>query len=143
MTPDVNTRLIDFKDCKGKEFVVENEDGSYTIAINSRLSYTGQLEAYKHAMEHINGNDFSKNNVQKIEYDAHKFQAKNDVAKSSKNKTSSDQEKWRNDHIKRLRASREKNRIKMQEDMERVQFLQDYCDVFALESHHHRYGSDL
>lgn len=52
--------------------VVENEDGSYTILINAKLSYSGRIEAYKHAMNHINNNDFQKENVQEIEFHAHK-----------------------------------------------------------------------
>ena len=59
-TPDVNIVVIDFKTSKGKEMVVPNEDGSYTILINSRLSYDSQLKAYEHAMRHINNNDFEK-----------------------------------------------------------------------------------
>ena len=43
MTPDVNVVVIDFKTCKGKEMVVPNEDGSYTILINSRLTYASQI----------------------------------------------------------------------------------------------------
>lgn len=51
--------------------VVENEDGSYTILINAKLSHSGRIKAYKHAMNHINNNDFQKESVQKIESHAH------------------------------------------------------------------------
>lgn len=71
MTPDINVAVIDFKGIPGKELVTENEDGSYTILINARLSYEGQLQAYEHAMKHINSNDFQKEDVQKIEAVAH------------------------------------------------------------------------
>lgn len=71
MTPDINVAVIDFKGIPGKELVTENEDGSYTILINARLSYEGQLKAYEHAMKHINSNDFQKEDVQKIEAVAH------------------------------------------------------------------------
>lgn len=71
MTPDVNVSVIDFKGIPGNELVTENEDGSYTILINARLSYEGQLHAYEHAMKHINSNDFGKEDVQKIEAVAH------------------------------------------------------------------------
>ncbi len=60
MTPDVNVSVIDFKGIPGNELVTENEDGSYTILINARLSYERQLQAYEHAMKHINSNDFEK-----------------------------------------------------------------------------------
>ncbi len=53
------------------EVVTENEDGSYTIFINSRLNYEKQTKAYLHAMKHITGDDFQKDDVQSIEYLAH------------------------------------------------------------------------
>lgn len=49
------------------EQVVCNEDGSYTIIINARLSYEQQMEAYKHAITHIMNDDFSKENADEIE----------------------------------------------------------------------------
>ena len=76
MTPDVNVSIIDFKNIPGKEMVTENEDGSFTILINARLSYEGRLQAYKHAMWHINNDDFQEaDDVQKIEYNAHGINA--------------------------------------------------------------------
>lgn len=71
ITPDVNVSVIDFHGISGKELVTENEDGSYTILINARLSYEGQLQAYQHAMKHINNDDFRKEDAQKIEAVAH------------------------------------------------------------------------
>lgn len=53
------------------EVVTENEDGSYTIFINSRLNYEKQMKSYLHAMKHITGDDFQKDDVQKIECIAH------------------------------------------------------------------------
>ena len=53
------------------EVVTENEDGSYTIFINSRLNYEKQMKAYLHALKHITGDDFQKDDVQSIEYLAH------------------------------------------------------------------------
>ena len=70
-TPDVNVVLMDFPSKKGNEMVVPNEDGSYTILINAGLNYESQLKAYEHAMSHITNDDFSKGNVQEIEYYAH------------------------------------------------------------------------
>lgn len=40
--------------------VSANEDGSYTIFINARLSYEGRMKAYNHAMHHIKNEDFGK-----------------------------------------------------------------------------------
>lgn len=53
------------------EVVTENEDGSYTIFINSRMNYEKQMKAYLHAMKHITGDDFRKEDIQHIEYLAH------------------------------------------------------------------------
>ncbi|MCD2493310.1 hypothetical protein LQE92_11865 [Lacrimispora sp. NSJ-141] len=53
--------------------VSENEDGSYTILINARLSDAGRLRAYEHAMKHISDNDFQKEDVQTIEAAAHEI----------------------------------------------------------------------
>lgn len=72
MTPDVNVFLVNFP-CPGEEMVVPNEDLSYTIMINARLSYERQIEAYYHALKHITENDFEKENVQEIEANAHNF----------------------------------------------------------------------
>lgn len=134
MTPDVNVSLVDFKDCKGNEFVVQNEDGSYTIVINARLSNDGQLRAYHHAMGHINNNDFEKSDAQSIEFEAHNLQ-----------KSVSDPipaNKYLN-RIKRIQRERRKIQRKMKEDEERVRFLNEYCDVFAIEGYRYRYGDDL
>ncbi len=73
MTPVVNTVLLDFQKTNSREMIVENEDGSYTIFINSRISYNNQLEAYQHAMKHIQNKDFEKANVQHIESLAHQL----------------------------------------------------------------------
>lgn len=69
-TQDVNVVFRDFPN-NGKEMVIPNEDGSYTIFINARLNYEQQLKAYLHAMKHITGEDFQKNDIQHIEYYAH------------------------------------------------------------------------
>ena len=70
-TPDVNVRLIDFPG-PGREMVVSNEDGSFTILINAKLTHESQEEAYRHAMRHIKAYDFQKTDVQAIEVNAHK-----------------------------------------------------------------------
>lgn len=69
-TPDVNTFLVNFS-TPGKEMVVQNEDGSYTILINAKLSQDGQLKAYQHALNHISNGDFEKSDVQNIELQTH------------------------------------------------------------------------
>lgn len=50
--------------------VVENEDGTYTIYINSRLSYEKQREGYEHEIRHILRNDLEYvQDVQQVETD--------------------------------------------------------------------------
>ena len=74
MTPDVNVSLVDFHSTKGNEMIIPNEDGSYTVLINSRSAANKQLEAYQHALEHIRNNDFQQASVQQIEAIAHSVQ---------------------------------------------------------------------
>lgn len=50
-----------------EEEVHSNEDGSFTIIINARLNSERQMMAYKHALEHIMRNDFSKDCADDIE----------------------------------------------------------------------------
>lgn len=69
-TLDVNIVFKDFPNY-GKEMVIPNEDGSYTVFINARLNREQQIKSYYHAMKHIVGEDFEKENVQEIESLAH------------------------------------------------------------------------
>lgn len=68
---DINTQLIDM-DVLVSEQISKNSDGSYTIFINARLSHERQIEAYAHALRHIQENDFEKENADQIEVEAHK-----------------------------------------------------------------------
>ncbi len=134
MTPDVNVVVIDFKSCKGKEMVSINEDGNYTILINARLSYDGQLKAYEHAMKHIENDDFQKNDVQAIEYKAHQ----EDIEKAEHVPAQKYLEKIRE-------LQREKRRLeqRIRRDKKRVQFIMDNCDMFKRAEHNYLYGDDL
>lgn len=53
------------------EMVCPCLDG-YTIYLNSRLSQSAQEKSFRHAMWHIEHNDFEKDDVQMIELLAHK-----------------------------------------------------------------------
>ena len=131
MIQDVNVVVMDFKTSKANEMVSINEDGSYTILINARLSYDGQIKAYEHAMKHIHENDFEKDNVQAIEYNAHNINVISEPAKT---------------YLERLQRLREEhNRLKrqIQRDEKRVQFLIEHCDMFKRAEHHYLYGNDL
>lgn len=68
---DYQVRLISFPSGSTKEAVTENEDGSYTIFIESSLTREMQQEAFEHAMGHILGEDFTKTDIDKIEFNAH------------------------------------------------------------------------
>lgn len=101
-TQDVNVVLLDLP-TKEKEAVTKNEDGSFTIIINSKLSYKGQLLAYKHAMKHIQDNDFQKYNVQAIEASAHSIKTSNVPVRSKRS-----QSKKCPDWLKAIRARNKK-----------------------------------
>lgn len=68
---DYQVRLINFPSGSSREAVTENEDGTYTIFIDAALSHEGQQERFYHAMNHITGGDFTKENIQEIEFNAH------------------------------------------------------------------------
>lgn len=134
MTPDVNVVVIDFKTTKGKEIVMPNEDGSYTILINAKLSYTGQLKAYEHAMKHIEANDFQKNDVQTIEYYAHKNTNVELITEPAPKYL---------ERIKELQKEKRRIQRQMRKDQERVEFIRDNCDMFRRAEHQYLYGNDL
>lgn len=67
---ELNVKLLDM-DVRIPEHLVKNSDDSYTIFLNARLSYESRLKSYYHALKHIEENDFKKDDVQKIETEAH------------------------------------------------------------------------
>lgn len=79
MTIDYQVQLIQFPNTRTKETVVENEDGSYTIFIEASLDSMKQREAFQHAMRHILGDDFNKENASKIEYEAHNLEVAHEL----------------------------------------------------------------
>ncbi len=64
------TKVIDFKNSIPST-VISNEDGSYTIFLNSRLDYFALRKAYLHELNHISHDDFEKNDVNAIESQTH------------------------------------------------------------------------
>ncbi len=48
-----------------------NEDGSYTIIINSKISYEQQLEAYRHELRHIAHDDYRCDDIDWVELKTH------------------------------------------------------------------------
>lgn len=67
---NINIQLLDM-DTKIPEQLVKNEDNSYTIFLNARLSQESLVKSYYHALQHIEENDFGKDDVDKIETQAH------------------------------------------------------------------------
>lgn len=66
----INLQLIRLG--KVREVVVENEDGGHTVFIDDQLSAEARKKAYRHAMKHIEGDDFGKHgDVGTIEREAH------------------------------------------------------------------------
>lgn len=73
MTPDHNVQYIDLPTTI-HSFVKSNPDGSYTIAINARLSNDGRLKAYDHEIHHIQNGDYDYDitrDLNQIELEAH------------------------------------------------------------------------
>lgn len=68
---DYNIQLIGFPTTKVHEAVTPNEDGSITVFIDKNMTFEAQKERFLHAIKHLRGNDFDKDNIQEIETDAH------------------------------------------------------------------------
>lgn len=122
---------------KGNEMVTENEDGSYTIMINTRLSYDGQLNAYRHAMKHIENDDFQKNDVQHIEASAHAHKC------TEKSTNLEIPAALYLERLQQLRKQKKQTKNKIVKDQKRVQFLQENYDMFEIAERQWLYGKDL
>lgn len=73
MTEDIFVYILDFKNTKIAETVTRNEDGSYSIFLNSRMSQEKQCDAYIHALGHILRMDFeSESSADTLESIAHR-----------------------------------------------------------------------
>ena len=66
LTEDIGVYFLNM-DTAVEEEVHPNEDGSYTIFINARISNERQMVAYQHDLEHIMNDDFSKECADDIE----------------------------------------------------------------------------
>lgn len=56
-----------------KGYTIQNEDDSYSVFLNAKISYENRIKTYLHELNHIKGDDFNKDEVQEIETDSHKF----------------------------------------------------------------------
>ncbi len=121
MTRDVNVFLRDFPNTKECEVITENSDGSYTIFLNSRMSHERQLNAYRHALEHIQNGDFQRQDVQQIELVAHALQQPTLPPREEEVKPVRRRRRWR------------RNKKLWKETEERVKFLEEMgVDFFDL-----------
>lgn len=66
LTETIGVYFIDMAS-RVEEQIILNEDGSFSIFLNSRLSWERQMEAYQHALQHIMRDDFSKRCADDIE----------------------------------------------------------------------------
>lgn len=67
---DINIQLLDM-DTKIPEHLIKNNDDSYTVFLNARLSQESRVKSYYHALQHIVDNDFGEESVQEAERKAH------------------------------------------------------------------------
>lgn len=117
MTPDVNIFLVNFS-APGKEMVVHNEDDTYTVLINAKLSQDGQLKAYQHALSHIENKDFEKSDVQDIELKAHELNVSDNLVAVPANEFEK--------QIKRLQRKRKKLQKALKEKEEEIDFILEF-----------------
>lgn len=68
---DITVVLKDFPPGKVHEAVRERPDGTYLVLIDAKLNYEQRLDEYRHAIRHIENDDFSRTDVQQIEAEAH------------------------------------------------------------------------
>ena len=55
-----------------RSYVIPNQDGSYAIVLNSKLSHEQNVKSYNHEIEHILNGDYEKKcDVDIIEFNAH------------------------------------------------------------------------
>lgn len=78
MTQDYQVRLVKLPHTV-HEAVTENSDGTYTIFINLSLNKAQQEEAFLHALRHITGHDFEKNDVDHIENECHRLEIADEI----------------------------------------------------------------
>ena len=68
---EIIVELVDFSTTKVNEVVLKNDDGTFTVLLNSKFNEEQLHDAFEHALNHIRNNDFDKISVQSIEAEAH------------------------------------------------------------------------
>jgi len=67
---DVNVREINLPTTISA-YVASNPDATYTIFLNSRLTWERRMQAYQHELEHIKNGDYERRSSDMIEMHAH------------------------------------------------------------------------
>lgn len=68
---DYFVKLVDFPVCTCGGIIMLNDDGTYTILINSRLSHAQNLDSLRHELNHIKNGDFFRDDpIAQIEREA-------------------------------------------------------------------------
>lgn len=68
---DYFVRLVDLPVCTCGGIIMLNDDGTYTILINSRLSHAQNLDSLRHELNHIKNGDFFRDApIEQIEKEA-------------------------------------------------------------------------
>ena len=72
MIEGVNIGFLEHAPAGFHGMVVKNDDGFYTILLDPNDTYEQRLKTFRHELEHILNDDFSKPDIQLIETEAHK-----------------------------------------------------------------------
>lgn len=76
MSEDIHTYEYDMPTTI-RSYVVALPDGTYSIILNSKLSFETRVEAYKHELRHIINGDYEKKcDVDIIEVNCHNYDKK-------------------------------------------------------------------
>lgn len=74
VTEDFNVIMYDMGEGI-PERICLNDDGSYTVLLNPRYSHERLVDAMEHAFNHVLDEDWSRHDVQEIEFRQHKKEA--------------------------------------------------------------------
>lgn len=124
---DVFVEIIDLGSSTIPETIVKNDDGSYTVFINARFSFERQQESVQHALRHLEHNDFDKDNVQQIEFEAHQLLSAPPRDLGVQNK----EVEATNEHNKKIAEEAVKRRKRYERRHKKRQKLLDEYEAFA------------
>ena len=125
---DVFVEIIDLGSSTISETVVRNDDGSFTVFINARFSFERQQEPVQHALRHLEHNDFDKDNVQQIEFEAHQLLSASPHGLGVQSK---EDDKTTNQRNKKLADEAIKRRKRYERRHKKRQKLLDEYEAFA------------